>query len=73
MPVREVVGRLAVGQASQPVPVSAGLSILIVCDRTDSGIDRGRIRARLLDERLNLQARRFMRDLRRDANVDMRI
>lgn len=72
-PVREAVAGLGNGEASKPLPVNGGLSVLVVCDRQDEGIDRTRIRARLMDERINLQARRFMRDLRRDANVDIRI
>ena len=71
--VREAVGGLSVGQVSQPVALSAGISLLVVCDREDTGIDRQRIRKRLADERLNVQVRRFMRDLRREANVDIRI
>ena len=72
-PVREAVGGLSVGQVSQPVAVPSGISLLVVCDREDTGIDRERIRGRLVDERLNVQVRRFMRDLRREANVDIRI
>jgi peptidyl-prolyl cis-trans isomerase SurA len=72
-PVREAVAGLGNGEASKPLPVGGGLSVLVVCNRQDEGIDRARIKARLLDERINLQARRFMRDLRRDANVDVRI
>ena len=72
-PVREAVQNLSKGQVSQPVALSAGISLLVVCDREDSDIDRERISQRLSDERLNINVRRFMRDLRRDANVDVRI
>lgn len=72
-PVREAVQGLSKGQVSQPVALPAGISLLVVCDREDSDIDRGRISQRLSDERLNIKVRRFMRDLRRDANVDIRI
>jgi peptidyl-prolyl cis-trans isomerase SurA len=72
-PIREAVSPLAEGQVSEPILVPNGLSLLVVCGRDDGGIDRERIRQRLLDERLSILARRFMRDLRRDANVDIRI
>ena len=72
-PIREAVGGLSVGQVSQPLVLPAGVSLLVVCDREDTGVDRQRIRKRLADERLNVQIRRFMRDLRREANVDIRI
>jgi len=71
--VRKAVGGLSAGQASEPVALPAGVSVLVVCDRESDNLDRERIRQRLLDERLNVQARRLMRDLRRDANVDIRI
>ena len=71
--VREAVRGLSSGQVSQPVALPAGISLLIVCNREDSGIDRARIGDRLAEERLNVRARRFMRDLRRNANVDIRI
>jgi peptidyl-prolyl cis-trans isomerase SurA len=71
--IRHAVMSLPIGQASQPVPVSGGLSVLVVCDRADSGIDRDRVKERLTGEQLDLLSRRFMRDLRRDANVDIRL
>jgi peptidyl-prolyl cis-trans isomerase SurA len=53
--------------------VPGGLGILVVCERTDSGVDRARIRERLSGQRLDMLARRYMRDLRRNANVDVRL
>ena len=71
--IRDAVGSLDIGQPSEPVSVSGGLSVLIVCDRTDTEIDREQIKQQLVNERLNLLSRRYMRDLRRSANVDIRI
>lgn len=71
--VREAIARLPIGAPSAPVPVPGGVSVLVVCERTESGIDRARIREQLIDERLNMLSRRYMRDLRRSANVDIRI
>jgi len=71
--VREVVLPLPIGQASPPIEVPGGRGILVVCERTDSGIDRDKIRERLSSQRLDMLARRYMRDLRRSANVDIRL
>jgi len=71
--VRDVVLSLPIGQASPPIEVPGGRGILVVCERTDSGIDRDKIRERLSSQRLDMLARRYMRDLRRNANVDIRL
>jgi peptidyl-prolyl cis-trans isomerase SurA len=63
---------LPIGQPSAPMEVPGGLGILVVCQRTDSGVDRAKIRDRLSGQRLDMLARRYMRDLRRSANVDIR-
>ncbi len=71
--IQEAVGGLSNGQASEAIALPTGISVLIVCDREDSGIDRDRIRQRLSEERLSNESRKFMRNLRLDANVDIRI
>ena len=60
-------------QPTAPVEVSGGYSVFIVCNRTEDGVDRREVEERLERERLELLARRYMRDLRRQANVDGRI
>lgn len=72
-PIRGVVQSLPIGQASEPLRVAGGVSILVVCERTDAGIDRDAIRTQLVNNQLDLLSRRYMRDLRRSANVDIRI
>ena len=71
--IRDAVISLPSGQPSQLVAVAGGLGILVVCDRVESGIDRARIKDRLADARLDILTRRYMRDLRRSANVDIRL
>ncbi|MCH8926235.1 MAG: peptidylprolyl isomerase [Proteobacteria bacterium] len=71
--IGDAVMALPIGQPSRPVSVSGGLSVLVVCDRAESGIDRKRIQQRLTGERLDMLSRRYMRDLRRSANVDIRL
>jgi peptidyl-prolyl cis-trans isomerase SurA len=67
------VSDLPVDQPSPLLRVADGVSVIVVCDRQAIGIDREEIRERLLRERLELMAQRYMRDLRRAANVDIRI
>ena len=71
--IREVVLSLPIGQASAAMEVSGGVGILVVCERTDSGVNRAKILERLSLQRLDMLARRYMRDLRRSANVDIRL
>jgi peptidyl-prolyl cis-trans isomerase SurA len=71
--IRRAVASLEIGQPSQPVAVGGGLAVLVVCDREESGVDRDRIEQRLANERLDMMVRRYLRDLRRSANVDIRI
>ncbi len=71
--IRDIVISLPVGQPSAPMAIPGGLGILVVCERTDSGVDRAKIRERLSGQRLDMLARRYMRDLRRNANVDVRL
>lgn len=71
--IRDAVTALPIGQPSQPVSVAGGLGVLVVCNRAESGIDRNRIEQRLVSERLDMLSRRYMRDLRRSANVDIRL
>lgn len=72
-PIRDIVMALPVNQASPPLKFSDSLRILVVCERTDSGIDRAKIKEDLSGQRLDMLARRYMRDLRRSANIDVRI
>lgn len=71
--LRQVVATLPVGQPSQPVELPSGLSLLLVCSRQNDAIDREQIRESLTAQRLDLLVRRYLRDLRRAANVDIRL
>ncbi len=71
--LRNAVNSLAIGQASPPVEVQGGVATIVLCDKQDGGINRQRVEDRLVNEKLEGLARRYMRDLRRDANVEVRI
>lgn len=71
--LRSVVASLAVNEPSAPVNLGVGPSILMVCEKSAAAVNRQAIRQRLESERLDIQARRYMRDLRRNANIDIRM
>lgn len=77
-PLQTIMGRLSIGEAT-PAFGSAeeGLRVLVLCGRDDSQVQArapnfDEIYAQMNDERVNMRARRYLRDLRRDAIVDYR-
>lgn len=76
--LQQIIGGLSIGQAT-PAFGSAreGLRVLVLCGRDDSATEVkapnfDEIYAQMNDERVNMRARRYLRDLRRDAIVDYR-
>jgi peptidyl-prolyl cis-trans isomerase SurA len=72
---RVIVGSLSIGQASVPFRTDQGFHVLMVCDRVDAPAYRPTIKAisqSLGEQRLGMMARRYMRDLRRTAIIDLR-
>jgi peptidyl-prolyl cis-trans isomerase SurA len=77
-PLQNILGQLSIGEAT-PAFGSAeeGLRVLVLCGRDDSAVQAtapnfDQIYAQMNDERVNMRARRYLRDLRRDAIVDYR-
>ena len=71
-----LLSNLDVGQATAPVRSAEGVNIFLLCDRFvvgDVTLNRDDVGNALLAERLDLLARRLLRDLRRTANIDIRI
>ena len=74
--IRKAVAGLEVGSTSEPVRVPNGLVILVVCDRqvpTVSLPNDQTVMGQLRNRRLDLMARRYLRDLRRAAVIDVRV
>jgi peptidyl-prolyl cis-trans isomerase SurA len=67
---------MQVGQATQPFgSIEEGVRILVICGRdqvdpTEPTFDQ--VYNQLNEERVNLRARRYLRDLRRDAVIEFR-
>lgn len=68
---------MQVGQATQPFgSIEDGVRVLVICGRDEAADDNAptydQVYAQLNEERVNLRARRYLRDLRRDAVIDFR-
>lgn len=73
--IRDAIDNLAVGEASEPLRMDEGIRILMVCGRTAPAAvapSRDAIRERLGRQQLEMMARRYLRDLRRDAIIETR-
>lgn len=73
--LRQVLGSLAVGKASQPLIADDGVAVMMVCAREQKNLgmpDRKELEMRLLNERAELASRQLMYELRRRANINQR-
>ncbi len=75
--LQQAMTTLQIGQASPPFgSLEGGVRVLILCGRDDPPAtaepDMVQIEQRMEDERVNRQAQRYLRDLRRDAVIEYR-
>ncbi|KPF80309.1 peptidylprolyl isomerase [alpha proteobacterium AAP81b] len=76
--LQQIMTNLSIGQATPAFGSSReGLRVLVLCGRDDAQAaaaapDFQQIYQTMNDERVNMRARRYLRDLRRDAIVDYR-
>jgi peptidyl-prolyl cis-trans isomerase SurA len=69
-----ILSDLPVGQPSEPLRMSDGVAVFMVCDRQQaSPTDRDRISITLGEERMDMLQRRYLRDLRSAAFIDVRL
>ncbi len=76
--MRKLVDRLAIGQASEPIIQRNGVGVIMICAKSNpsaggTAITREAAADQLLARRLDTVARRYLRDLRRAAYVDVRV
>ena len=76
--VQAAIANLPVNKASAPQDGGDGFTVLMVCSRVgqsgEAGLpSREMIRRQIEDERMDLQGKRYLRDLRRAAFVDFRL
>lgn len=71
-----VLAQMGPGEVSRPVRTLSGFHILLLRDMRKNetqNIDRGRIQESLTNQRIDQLAQRSLQELRRTANVDVRI
>lgn len=74
--MRSVVLSLGIGQPSEPIVQRNGIGVIMVCKKTEpkpTVTTRDEVFESLMRERVDTLARRYMRDLRRSAYVDVRV
>jgi peptidyl-prolyl cis-trans isomerase SurA len=75
-PLQEIIAPLKPGEMTKPLPVADGVVVMMLCDRVQqSGDEEARevISRFLREQRLAAASRRFLRDARRDALIDIRL
>ncbi|MEP7315473.1 MAG: peptidylprolyl isomerase [Sphingomicrobium sp.] len=74
--LQEMMIPMQVGQATRPFgSLDEGVRVLVMCgrDEVDANLPTyDQVLAQMNEERVNLRARRYLRDLRRDAIIDFR-
>lgn len=71
--LREILRPLPAGSATEPINTPEGFIIFIVCERTMPAADlpsRTEVQRQIETQRIALMARRYLRDLRRDAIIE---
>lgn len=66
---------LKVNQVVGPIRNDNGMTLLIVCERQDAAsnaFDPEQVREAIANRRMGMLARRYLRDLRRDATIEIR-
>jgi peptidyl-prolyl cis-trans isomerase SurA len=74
-PFQDAIAGLQAGDVTPPVRSNVGFHVLMICDRQTEGDglpSRKAIEDRLYSQQLSMVQRRYLRDLRRDATVEMR-
>lgn len=73
--VQEIVAGLSVGAVSPPFASPEGIRVMMLCERTDTPPEMASVEAtyaNLMNKKLDLEAQKYMRNLRRDAFIEFR-
>lgn len=81
--LQALVAPLSVGQTSAPFATAQGIQLMMLCEKMETEPaapapdaplpDAEQVKRALLQDRLELEATKYMRNLRRDAFVDVRL
>jgi peptidyl-prolyl cis-trans isomerase SurA len=72
---RDAALSLPIGQVSEPIRSDQGLHLLVVCNKRSNaaqGMDHDQIENRLMGEQLEMIKKRYLRDLRNSASIEVR-
>ena len=75
-PISAVLIDLPLATVSQPIRTIRGVHLMMICDKSEPDANlpsRQEVRNSLLIKRLDQISRQYLRDLRRDAFIDIRI
>jgi peptidyl-prolyl cis-trans isomerase SurA len=73
--MRNVVVPMSVGEVSLPYATKDGMELLMLCEKIEAPLplpDRETVREQILRERAGLEAEKMLRNLKRDAFIDIR-
>lgn len=76
--IQEAIGKAGPGQATPPFMSQAGVEMMVRCDKRAATITaytvptREQVEEQLFEQQITLLARRYLRDLQRNANVESR-
>ncbi|MHA1565317.1 MAG: peptidylprolyl isomerase [Alphaproteobacteria bacterium] len=73
--LRQLASTLAVNEASKPLRNDLGFQVVMICERDQEANNQVReaVRETLVRERVDMLSRRYLRDLRRAAFIDLRV
>ncbi|WP_428487487.1 peptidylprolyl isomerase [Rhodopila sp.] len=72
---RQLLATIPIGKATEPLISRDGIAVISVCTREEKNtaeITTEEVRRRLINEHVELLSRQTMRDLHRQANIDLR-
>jgi len=74
--LRAILSSLQPGQISAPYATDRGIELYMLCDRRDQApaelVELTQVKNIMLAERLELEAQKLMRNLRRDTFIEIR-
>ena len=75
--MRKVIETMPTGQVSQPIVQKNGVGVIMICSKSTGSspgkLSRDDVAETILRQRIDTLSRRYMRDLRRTAYVDIRV
>lgn len=70
-----LISMLGVGETSEPIASPEGLRVISLCEKTEPTValaDRSKVQEKLFGEKIELEAIKHMRNLRRDAFIEIK-